>query len=172
MTGRHQQKSRPKGRAIKVGIFYREIRQIREKKGVSGAFLQLLPKSLMGILLYEVSGYENFAYLVFRGLIKTLFVIFLPSLVALDRKVGFIDNSAYAERSERDIVLILEIVSRASGTTLAAIAGLTFRRLTELLGIYFSSEVIDESRRLRVFRSSPRTFRCCGSRPFLRHCAW
>jgi hypothetical protein len=52
-------------RAIKLGIFYREIRQIREKEDVLGAFLQLLPKTLMGIVLYEVSGYENFAYLAY-----------------------------------------------------------------------------------------------------------
>jgi hypothetical protein len=43
----------PDSRAIKLGIFYREIRKTREKEGVLGAFLQLLPKTLMGIVMYE-----------------------------------------------------------------------------------------------------------------------
>ena len=44
-------------------FFYCEIRQIREKEGVLGAFLLFFPKTLMGIIPNEVSGYENFAYL-------------------------------------------------------------------------------------------------------------
>ena len=52
-------------RATKLGFFYREIRQIREKEGVLGAFLPFFSKTKMGIIPNEVSGYENFAYLAY-----------------------------------------------------------------------------------------------------------
>ena len=60
-----QQLSYRRGRATKLAVFYREIRQIREKEDVLRAFLLFCSKTFIAIIRNEVAGYKILAHLAY-----------------------------------------------------------------------------------------------------------